>query len=200
MRRDLAAPRAGRRRLSRAVVVGYATYRIWDQGSATSGRPADAIVVLGAAQYDGRPSPVFAARLDHAVDLYQAGRRADAGRHRRQGRGRPHHRGGGRAGVRASRTASRPTRSWSRTRAGRRSSRSAASRRSCATTASASRSSCRTGRTCCGCCGWPRPGHRRPGARRPRPARSSATPTGVAGRDDPRARGARLYFLTGDRP
>ena len=36
-------------------------------------RPADAIVVLGAAQYDGRPSPVFEARLDHAIDLYDAG-------------------------------------------------------------------------------------------------------------------------------
>jgi uncharacterized SAM-binding protein YcdF (DUF218 family) len=34
---------------------------------------ADAIVVLGAAQYDGRPSEVFAARLDHAADLYRAG-------------------------------------------------------------------------------------------------------------------------------
>ncbi len=35
--------------------------------------PADAIVVLGAAQYDGRPSPVFAARLDHAVTLFTEG-------------------------------------------------------------------------------------------------------------------------------
>jgi uncharacterized SAM-binding protein YcdF (DUF218 family) len=33
--------------------------------------PADAIVVFGAAQYDGRPSPVFRARLDHAFDLFQ---------------------------------------------------------------------------------------------------------------------------------
>ena len=35
--------------------------------------PADAIVVLGAAQYDGRPSPVFRARLDHAVALCRRG-------------------------------------------------------------------------------------------------------------------------------
>lgn len=35
--------------------------------------PADAIVVLGAAQYNGRPSPVFRARLDHAIDLYNRG-------------------------------------------------------------------------------------------------------------------------------
>jgi len=36
-------------------------------------RPADAIVVLGAAQYNGRPSPVLQARLDHALKLYRAG-------------------------------------------------------------------------------------------------------------------------------
>src|SRR3984893_15941344 len=33
-------------------------------------RPADAIVVFGAAEYSGRPSPVYRARLDHAFDLY----------------------------------------------------------------------------------------------------------------------------------
>lgn len=36
-------------------------------------RPSDAIVVLGAAQYDGAPSPVLQARLDHAADLYEQG-------------------------------------------------------------------------------------------------------------------------------
>jgi uncharacterized SAM-binding protein YcdF (DUF218 family) len=35
--------------------------------------PSDAICVLGAAEYDGRPSPVFRARLDHARDLYNRG-------------------------------------------------------------------------------------------------------------------------------
>lgn len=35
--------------------------------------PADAIVVLGAAQYNGRPSPVLRARLDHALALYRDG-------------------------------------------------------------------------------------------------------------------------------
>jgi uncharacterized SAM-binding protein YcdF (DUF218 family) len=35
--------------------------------------PADAIVVLGAAQYNGRPSPVLRARLDHALSLYREG-------------------------------------------------------------------------------------------------------------------------------
>ena len=34
-------------------------------------QPAQAIVVFGTAQYDGKPSPVLAARLDHAIDLYQ---------------------------------------------------------------------------------------------------------------------------------
>ncbi len=56
-----------------ALVTAYATYRIWDQAGRDEQRPAGAIVVMGAAQYDGRPSPVFAARLDHAVSLYLAG-------------------------------------------------------------------------------------------------------------------------------
>src|SRR5437763_14383735 len=51
-----------------AVVVAAALAASRDQ--ATS---ADAIVVLGAAQYNGRPSPVFRARLDHAAALYQGG-------------------------------------------------------------------------------------------------------------------------------
>lgn len=42
-------------------------------GSRDEARPADAIVVLGAAQYDGRPSPVLRARLDHALELYHQG-------------------------------------------------------------------------------------------------------------------------------
>ena len=41
-------------------------------GRRDQARAADAIVVLGAAQYDGRPSPVLKARLDHAIDLYRA--------------------------------------------------------------------------------------------------------------------------------
>ena len=55
------------------AVAAYATFRIWDQGEHDERRAADAIVVLGAAEYDGRPSPVFRARLDHAVSLYRAG-------------------------------------------------------------------------------------------------------------------------------
>src|SRR2546428_9084749 len=51
-----------------AVVVAVALAAARDQATA-----ADAIAVLGAAQYNGRPSPVFRARLDHAAALYQRG-------------------------------------------------------------------------------------------------------------------------------
>ena len=44
------------------LVAGYATFRVWAEGQRDDRQPADAIVVMGAAQYDGRPSPVFAAR------------------------------------------------------------------------------------------------------------------------------------------
>ena len=54
-------------------VAGYASFRIWDQAGRDERRAADAIVVMGAAQYDGRPSPLFAARLDHAITLYHDG-------------------------------------------------------------------------------------------------------------------------------
>jgi uncharacterized SAM-binding protein YcdF (DUF218 family) len=57
-----------------AGLVGvYATYRIASQGDRDEQRPADAIVVLGAAQFNGRASDVFEARLDHAVALFKAG-------------------------------------------------------------------------------------------------------------------------------
>lgn len=51
----------------------WLAFRIWQQSRRDELGPADAIVVLGAAQYDGRPSPVFRARLDHALYLYQEG-------------------------------------------------------------------------------------------------------------------------------
>lgn len=52
---------------------GYIAVLVWQGLSADNRRPADAIVVLGAAQYNGRPSPVLRARLDHAADLYEDG-------------------------------------------------------------------------------------------------------------------------------
>ncbi len=45
---------------------------IW-QARTDEARRVDAIVVLGAAQYNGRPSNVLSARLDHAFDLYEQG-------------------------------------------------------------------------------------------------------------------------------
>jgi uncharacterized SAM-binding protein YcdF (DUF218 family) len=56
------------------VVLGYLAVTFAQIGMAASrdeARPAQAIVVLGAAQYDGRPSPVFRARLNHAAMLYE---------------------------------------------------------------------------------------------------------------------------------
>lgn len=55
------------------LLATLTTYRIVDQGGRDEARRADAIVVMGAAQYDGRPSPVLEARLEHAVALYRAG-------------------------------------------------------------------------------------------------------------------------------
>jgi uncharacterized SAM-binding protein YcdF (DUF218 family) len=52
----------------RWVYVQITAYAGQDQAG-----PADAIAVLGAAEWDGRPSPVYRARLDHALDLYRRG-------------------------------------------------------------------------------------------------------------------------------
>lgn len=54
------------------LVLSIAGAVIW-QARIDQARPVDAIVVLGAAQYNGRPSPVLQARLDHALALYQQG-------------------------------------------------------------------------------------------------------------------------------
>jgi uncharacterized SAM-binding protein YcdF (DUF218 family) len=55
------------------LLVGYMAFRIAAQGDRDERRPADAIVVLGAAQFNGRPGGVFEARLRHAVDLWKTG-------------------------------------------------------------------------------------------------------------------------------
>jgi uncharacterized SAM-binding protein YcdF (DUF218 family) len=49
----------------------YLYRQIRDSAVRDEARPADAIVILGAAQYNGHPSPVLKARLDHAYDLYR---------------------------------------------------------------------------------------------------------------------------------
>jgi uncharacterized SAM-binding protein YcdF (DUF218 family) len=55
------------------VSFALAAFFIVRQGNRDEAQPADAIVVFGAAEYAGRPSPVYRARLDHAYDLFQRG-------------------------------------------------------------------------------------------------------------------------------
>jgi uncharacterized SAM-binding protein YcdF (DUF218 family) len=59
--------------LGACALTAYTTLRIWQVGQQDGRRNVDAIVVLGTAQYNGRPSAALAARLDHAIDLYNAG-------------------------------------------------------------------------------------------------------------------------------
>ncbi len=51
----------------------FTFWQVWHASRVDARRPSDAIVVLGAAQYDGRPSPVLQARLDTAYELYARG-------------------------------------------------------------------------------------------------------------------------------
>jgi uncharacterized SAM-binding protein YcdF (DUF218 family) len=51
----------------------WLAFKVWQQSNRDENARSDAIVVLGAAQYDGNPSPVLRARLEHAVYLYQEG-------------------------------------------------------------------------------------------------------------------------------
>ena len=55
------------------IVYGTALALVWRAARTDQRRAAGAIVVLGAAQYNGRPSPVLRARLDHALALQQEG-------------------------------------------------------------------------------------------------------------------------------
>jgi uncharacterized SAM-binding protein YcdF (DUF218 family) len=75
-------PRRGLRRALLAgglvvlAIVGYylvSLYQVWSTGRSDQARPVDAIVVMGAAQYDGEPSPQLAARLDHVAELWPQG-------------------------------------------------------------------------------------------------------------------------------
>ncbi|HLB61990.1 MAG TPA: YdcF family protein [Actinomycetota bacterium] len=56
------------------AVTGVAVWRAAHTDDATRADRVDVIIVLGAAQYQGRPSPVFEGRLRHAVLLYEQGR------------------------------------------------------------------------------------------------------------------------------
>lgn len=72
-----------KRRIVYAVLLGFAALgmlylaitfvQVWHASGNDEARDVDAIVVLGAAQYDGRPSPVLEARLTAALELYERG-------------------------------------------------------------------------------------------------------------------------------
>jgi uncharacterized SAM-binding protein YcdF (DUF218 family) len=55
------------------TVVGGTAFRVWQVARVDNRQPVDAVVVLGAAQYDGDPSSIFASRLRHAESLYKDG-------------------------------------------------------------------------------------------------------------------------------
>ena len=55
------------------IYIAYLSVRIEQQSLRDEARPVDVILVLGAAEYRGRPSPVLRARLDHALELYEKG-------------------------------------------------------------------------------------------------------------------------------
>ena len=56
------------------LYVGGTFIQVWQASRSDGARDADAIIVLGAAQYNGKPSPVLKNRLDHALALYEGGR------------------------------------------------------------------------------------------------------------------------------
>ncbi|MEJ2791556.1 MULTISPECIES: YdcF family protein [unclassified Pseudoxanthomonas] len=58
--------------LALAWLVGVAAYIVW-VGQRDDAARADAIIVLGAAAYDAKPSPVFEERIRHGIDLYKRG-------------------------------------------------------------------------------------------------------------------------------
>jgi uncharacterized SAM-binding protein YcdF (DUF218 family) len=55
------------------LVLGGTAFSVWHVARVDDRRPVDAVVVLGAAQYDGEPSSIFASRLRHAETLYEDG-------------------------------------------------------------------------------------------------------------------------------
>lgn len=59
--------------LAAAAFLTITAVRVVHTASLQEMHTADAIVVFGAAEYSGRPSPVLRARLDHALDLFHRG-------------------------------------------------------------------------------------------------------------------------------
>ena len=56
-----------------ALYYAVSLFQVWSAGTDDQARSVDAIVVMGAAQYDGEPSPQLAARLDHVAELWPQG-------------------------------------------------------------------------------------------------------------------------------
>ena len=56
------------------VQAAWCTWLVYSYSTRTASRRADAAVVLGAAAWDSRPSPVFRERINHAIVLYQSGK------------------------------------------------------------------------------------------------------------------------------
>jgi uncharacterized SAM-binding protein YcdF (DUF218 family) len=56
-----------------SVYFVYTAWQVYSTGTTDQRRQVDAIVVMGAAQYDGRPSPQLEARLDHVIELWPQG-------------------------------------------------------------------------------------------------------------------------------
>ena len=54
------------------IVIGYSALSIYLYGSNTSKVPADAAIVLGAAAWGDKPSPVFRERINHGINLYKS--------------------------------------------------------------------------------------------------------------------------------
>ena len=59
--------------LAPPLLAGSLLAAVYWQARTDETRPVDAIVVLGTAQYNGRPGPVLRSRLDRAVEVYRAG-------------------------------------------------------------------------------------------------------------------------------
>ena len=170
------------------ALLAYAAYRISSQGDLDEARPADAIVVLGAAQFNGTPGGVFEARLEHAVDLYHEKLATLPRRHRRQAPRRSHD--GGRRGPGLGDRARRPAGGDPRRGRGPEHPRVDRGRRRHLPRARLHerRSSSATRPTCSASSGWPRPGHRSFGS----PTRTSPTD-----RDPIRRQKALVHELAG---
>jgi uncharacterized SAM-binding protein YcdF (DUF218 family) len=59
--------------LALILYAGIVTLAVINHAKKDETRPADAIVVFGAAEYAGKPSPIYRARLEHALSLFQRG-------------------------------------------------------------------------------------------------------------------------------